>query len=87
MSSRFDELLTDQQLENASTEQIDDSWTASTRCSKVGGSQESCAVSPRVYPSRPIPQIPQIRTRPRLSTESARCARLPSNGRAGDQQG
>ena len=80
MSSRFDELLTDQQLEDAATDQIDDLVNRIDKTLQSRGSPESCAVSPMVYPSRPIPQI---RTRPRLSPNSARCARLPSNAREG----
>ena len=75
MSSRFDELLTEQQLEDAAIDQINDLVDRIDKMLQNRGSQESCAVSPMIYPSRPIPQI---RTRPRLSSDSARRARLSS---------
>jgi hypothetical protein len=45
MWSRFDELLTDQQLGAASTDQIDDLVDRIDKMLQSRGSQESCAVS------------------------------------------
>jgi hypothetical protein len=64
MSSRSDELLTDQQLEDAATDQIEDLVNRIDKILQSRGSEESCAVNPMVYPSRPIPQS---RTRPSIA--------------------
>ena len=72
MSSRFDELLTDQQLEDATTDEIDDLVDRIDKMLQSRGSKESCVVSPMVYSSRPIPQI---RTRPSKGMLPVECRR------------